>query len=323
MTIDENQPPLISFLLVAYNQERFIREAVEGALAQTYSPLEIILADDCSSDRTFEIMTEIVSAYKGPHRFVLNRNPVNLGLVGNMNRGWELSTGDFLVVQAGDDVSVPERTARLVGRWLQSGRKTDLVVSYFEEIDESSRPTGFIKEGVLFVPDRNLPVNLWQSGATGACTGYSRRLYEKYGPVDPKVLSEDWVFSFRAWVEGGLELIPEPLVKHRILASSISQMVKNVSRIDQRQLRYAWRKKVAAGALGIAEEWLKGWRRGMWRDDQKTEQALLRLVELRQAQYGMFDAPSSQLPRAICEILKKGGLRLATGAFIRHALRVY
>jgi len=39
---------LITLALVAYNQERFISEALEGAFAQTYSPLEIILSDDCS-----------------------------------------------------------------------------------------------------------------------------------------------------------------------------------------------------------------------------------------------------------------------------------
>jgi len=50
-----NTKPLITFALFAYNQERFIREAVQGAFSQTYSPLEIIMSDDCSKDRTFDI----------------------------------------------------------------------------------------------------------------------------------------------------------------------------------------------------------------------------------------------------------------------------
>ena len=56
--------PLVTFALFAYNQERYIREAVEGAFAQTYEPLEIILSDDCSTDRTFEIMQEMVANYR-------------------------------------------------------------------------------------------------------------------------------------------------------------------------------------------------------------------------------------------------------------------
>jgi hypothetical protein len=131
------------------------------------------------------------------------------------------------------------------------------------------------------------------------------------------------VFSFRAWVEGGLELIPEPLVKHRKVASSISQMAKNVSRLDQRQVRYSWRRKVAAGALGIAEEWLKAWRLGKWRDDHGTEAALRRLVGLKEAQYDMFGAPPSRLPAALIRILKHGGPRLAAGALARHVLGIH
>jgi glycosyltransferase involved in cell wall biosynthesis len=48
--------PLLTLAMFAYNHERFIAEAVRGALRQTYSPLEIIISDDCSTDRTFEII---------------------------------------------------------------------------------------------------------------------------------------------------------------------------------------------------------------------------------------------------------------------------
>ena len=74
--------PLITFALFAYNQEAYVREAIEGAFAQTYEPLEIILSDDCSTDRTFEIMQEMAAAYRGPHRVRVNLNPVNLGVGG-------------------------------------------------------------------------------------------------------------------------------------------------------------------------------------------------------------------------------------------------
>jgi glycosyltransferase involved in cell wall biosynthesis len=60
-----NDRPLVTFALFTYNRERYIREAVEGAFSQTYSPLEIILSDDCSSDSTFEIIREMAGAYVG------------------------------------------------------------------------------------------------------------------------------------------------------------------------------------------------------------------------------------------------------------------
>src|SRR4051812_14455329 len=74
--------PLVTFVLFSYNQERYIREAVAGALAQTYQPLKIVISDDCSTDRTFEIVREMASAYTGPHKIVLRRNPKNLGADG-------------------------------------------------------------------------------------------------------------------------------------------------------------------------------------------------------------------------------------------------
>src|SRR6056297_466684 len=95
--------PLVTFAVIAYNQERFIREAIEGAFAQTYQPLEIILSDDCSPDSTFEIMQEMAAAYGGPHGVILNRNQSNLGIVPHIDRVMTIVTGEFIVINAGDD----------------------------------------------------------------------------------------------------------------------------------------------------------------------------------------------------------------------------
>src|SRR5215210_6354943 len=104
-------------MLTSYNQETFIREAVRGALAQTYSPLEIIFSDNGSQDRTFEIIREETADYKGPHRVILNRNDYNLGIGGNYNRVMEIAQGELVVVAAGDDVSLLSRTEETVRIW--------------------------------------------------------------------------------------------------------------------------------------------------------------------------------------------------------------
>lgn len=56
----------MTFALLAYNQEDYIREAVQGTFAQAYKSLEITLSDDCSSNRTYQIMQEMAGAYRGP-----------------------------------------------------------------------------------------------------------------------------------------------------------------------------------------------------------------------------------------------------------------
>jgi glycosyltransferase involved in cell wall biosynthesis len=126
--------PLVTFALFAYNQEKYIREAVEGAFAQTYEPLEIILSDDCSTDRTFEIMQEMAEVYRGPHHVVARQSTVNRGLGLHIRDVVEILNGAYVVVAAGDDVSLATRVAALVGLMHQEG--TRLAVSNYNRMSE-------------------------------------------------------------------------------------------------------------------------------------------------------------------------------------------
>jgi glycosyltransferase involved in cell wall biosynthesis len=105
------EQPVVTFALFAFNQERFIREAIEGAFAQTYTPLEIILTDDCSSDATPAIMEEMAAAYQGQHRVIVRRGLENVGTLSHVLYAARLAEGELFVVAAGDDISLPERTS--------------------------------------------------------------------------------------------------------------------------------------------------------------------------------------------------------------------
>lgn len=94
--------PRFSFLLISYNQENYIEEALQSAFDQDYPNLEIVVCDDCSQDRTFELASRMVEAYRGPHRVILHRNERNLGIGANFQQAYELSTGDWLFMAAGD-----------------------------------------------------------------------------------------------------------------------------------------------------------------------------------------------------------------------------
>lgn len=298
--------PLVSFIVVTYKQERFVREAVRSALAQDYHPLEIIISDDCSPDGTFGAIQEEVAAYTGPHRVVVHQNPMNLGLVGNLNEAWKLASGDFVVIQAGDDVSVPERVSEVVRCWLESGRTVDLVCSHFAEIDESGKATGVIKRNVVFLPDVNQDAAMWTCGATGACAAYSRRIFEKYGPVDTRVLSEDWVYAFRAWVESGIKVVEKPLVLHRIHDDCLSVVYgRGVAGKEKRGARQKRRHRMADSYVGISENWLRAWELGPRGGDDRRRRELQKRVELGRMEADAFRA--SWL----------GGLRLTCAAFVR------
>lgn len=86
-------------MIPTYNQGRFIREAIESALSQTYPVLEVVVGDDASSDDTYEVVGNIKDI-----RLQYIRNPVNLGRTNNYrNLLQNHATGDYVVNLDGDD----------------------------------------------------------------------------------------------------------------------------------------------------------------------------------------------------------------------------
>lgn len=242
MTEPTEERPLVTFALFAYNQERFIREAVEGALAQTYSPLQVILSDDCSSDRTFAIMQEMVVDYSGPHEILLNRNERNLGIGGHVNRVMELAQGELIVVAAGDDMSLPERTETLVKVWLGCDKKTHSLHSSAYQIDVHSKIIGTIENNYFKYPvgpESFVANNCHVIGATHA---WSSKIFEIFGPLMPEIIHEDRTIPLRAALLGEIKYINQPLVKYRF--SGPSQLSHGYDKISGKDYLYKDRVKV-------------------------------------------------------------------------------
>lgn len=210
-----SERPLVTFALFAYNQEKYIREAVEGAFSQTYEPLEIILSDDCSSDRTFEIMQEMAAAYEGPHKVILNRNMSNLGLVNHVNFLSRISKGEYIVAAAGDDISISARTETVIDKVLES--QPCLVHSNVQQIDCHGKPISKFNYDPTFWSDTNPnaaaeSVSLY-IGATGV---WSKYLFLKYGDITLLNSYEDLVLGYRAALEEKVEFVNKPLVLYRV-----------------------------------------------------------------------------------------------------------
>ena len=213
--LSESDGMLATFFLITYNQEDYVREAIEGAFSQTYLPLEIVISDDCSTDGTFRIIEEMTANYSGPHRVVVNRNSQNLGLIGHINKITTLSSGELIVYAAGDDISLPHRTEKLVERYLASGRSASLIHSSVYLIDISGN-----RVGTRLPPVISGGMDLGEmavSGALiiGATTSFTRKIEETFGPIQHRKCIEDLVMGFRSALTGGLQYIPEPLILYR------------------------------------------------------------------------------------------------------------
>ena len=107
MTMKQSIPikPLVSVMIISYNQEHFIREAVESALLQAYDNLEVVVSDDASKDATPAILKELAQRY--PQRLRLILNPVNHGITANSNIGLQHCSGEFIAFMGGDDLLLP------------------------------------------------------------------------------------------------------------------------------------------------------------------------------------------------------------------------
>lgn len=205
-----------SFVLLSYNQQDFIAEAVNAALAQEGPPIEIVLSDDCSTDKTYEIMQEIVANYRGPHRVVLNRNVSNIGVVAHIRKANSMSTGDVIIAASGDDISLPDRSRRIVEAF--ENTNAWLVHSHAICLDLEGKeipPTSQLSAALVRGADL-LTIAKSQGLYLGATAAFHRKMFQKYGYVSNPNAYEDLVYGFRAALENGVHYIEEPLVKYRV-----------------------------------------------------------------------------------------------------------
>jgi len=240
--------PLVSLLVLTYNQQHLVKQAVEGALTQTYSPLEIIISDDCSSDETWAEIQRAVHGYHGPHTLRLNRNEVNQGLSAHVNLLVGMAQGELLFATAGDDISLPERCEKVVDAWLACDGKPDLIACDLYDMAYDGEIHGVIHAADLA---KWTSLDQWMQQrpyVVGAGHVWHRRLFERFGPVGHKVRAEDQIMTFRAVMLGGAITIAEPLVKYR--RGGISGRVRLYS---SKELMARWFKSSASGLAEIEQ----------------------------------------------------------------------
>jgi len=97
----------VSVVIITYNQEEFVSEAIESVLDQTRSPDEVVVTDDGTTDATPEVVRGY--AERNPGLVTALCNDENRGIAANVNRGLRASSGDLVTLLAGDDRFLPEK----------------------------------------------------------------------------------------------------------------------------------------------------------------------------------------------------------------------
>jgi len=224
-----NEVEGVTFLLFAYKQEPYVRAACEAALAQTHAPLDIIFSDDCSPDATFAIMQEVAANYRGPHRVRLNRNENNLGLIGHVNLAMSLVETNLVVVAAGDDISLPERTSEIYRAYRENKGTAFSFHSAVIKMDELGNDIGILKPPLTNNTPAVDDLALSREAVIGASHAWTADVFKTFGDIQFTNAYEDLVLVFRSALLGGLFYLDRPLVRYRVgvgISSSYSKKRK-------------------------------------------------------------------------------------------------
>lgn len=210
-----NETPLVSLVILTYNQENFISEAINGALSQTYENLEIIVSDDCSTDDTYEIAKRTIENYAGDKKIFLYKNEKNMGLVPHVNKIFsQYVNGEYIALAGGDDISLPERIEKTVTLF-----KNDSVYAVSGQcyvINEKGNVIGNSEQnGISYCEINDEYIKNLSFMTSGAGLAIKKSVLDKFGDLEPKTPTEDSTLRFRSLLLGKLAVSDHYFIKYR------------------------------------------------------------------------------------------------------------
>jgi glycosyltransferase involved in cell wall biosynthesis len=239
----------ITLALLAYNQEPYIEDAVGSALSQECEPIQILISDDCSTDRTYDLIKKSVARYEGPHEVVVRRTAANLGIGAHFNALMTAAKGRLVVMMAGDDISRRDRVAATAAAWDDSGEDLDLIAAHLVDMDEHGHTFGIIRVDAL---QEWRSVSDWarrRPYSYGAAHAVSRRLFDRFGPLNANASQEDQVNMLRAVLAGRAYTIDDALVMYR--RGGISTGVHSAATYR------SWEARRTSIHLAVFEQWVR------------------------------------------------------------------
>lgn len=178
----------ISVVIPVYNCLRFLPEAVQSVLDQSYAAFELILVDDCSTDGSLELMAELALS---DHRIRILKNGENLGVAKTRNAGIAAACGDYIALLDGDDIWTADKLQRQIDLALKEN--CDIVYCSYGFIDESGAQ---VKKPFL-VPERTCFKDMLAKSVISCSTALIKAELLKDHPFDPNVYHEDYAL----WME--------------------------------------------------------------------------------------------------------------------------
>lgn len=134
--------PKITVLMSVYNGEKYIKEAIDSILFQTFKDFEFLIINDGSTDRT----AEIIRSYSD-QRIKIHKNKENFGLTKSLNIGLKLARGEYIIRQDADDISMSERLEKELD-FLETHKDYAVVGTFVKIMNENSKIIRLLKRPV-------------------------------------------------------------------------------------------------------------------------------------------------------------------------------
>lgn len=213
--------PVVTVLCLCYNHARFVAEAIESVFEQTYSPVQLIVLDDGSTDNSTLVIEQLV-ANKPEVKFI--RHPKNVGYCASLNDALRYAKGEFIIDLAADDVLLPTRIQVGVDALANHGSQYGvhfsdaILMSETGEtlsIHSSRHPHSTIPQGDVYVHLINryfiCPPSLL----------FRKNVIDRMGGYDESLAFEDFDFLVRASRCSFFCYSRQALVKKRSVANSL------------------------------------------------------------------------------------------------------
>lgn len=224
--------PLVSIAVVTYNQAHLLPETLDSCLQQTYPNIEIVVADDASTDGAQTLLREYQARYPDKIRLVLASK--NAGITANCNAAFQACRGEYLAILGGDDICLPTRIEKQLNWFLQNPDGA-ICLSDVEIFESETNRIIEIYRNALFYQSAPIEKIIAQDNQTPSSAVMVRQAYCKHIILEPRTpIVSDWLYVIEACIAGKQGYIPEVLLRYRRHAHNITQGGFNKSFLDDR-----------------------------------------------------------------------------------------
>ncbi len=206
----------VVYVFFCYKQSSYLDKTLPAALEQTAWPSLLLVLDDCSPDDSHEkILSLLEFAPKGLN-IEYRHNKHNIGLVSQINSLRGLYQNKLIIVQAGDDIAMPNRIEETYETWLKNG-KPSLIIGSYDKISEQ----GDVIEPFESIKQNKKPYTLEniinrKCAVDGCCAAFTSDVLNEFEPYNKDIINEDRINVLRAFLLNGIHHEHKKWIQYRL-----------------------------------------------------------------------------------------------------------